>query len=434
MGYAIAAVAPLVVLSLVGLGVAYFLRGRVELRLVTKEEVQRDEENERLREQLARSQRLESVGQLAGGVAHDFNNLLAVILNYASFVLDDLPEGDARREDVAEIKRAAERARDLTHQLLVFSRRELTLPQVVDVGRSLEAARNLLRPTIGEHIDLRMDAAAPLWRTKLGAGQLEQVLVNLAVNARDAMPAGGMLDLVVENVVIGRRGAPAGLAPGRYVRLIVRDTGSGMSAETAARAFEPFFSTKPTGKGTGLGLATVYGIATQAGGSVELESTEGEGTTVTLHLPATDELLLAAEPEPRGPDRGAGRRVLVVEDEEAVRALTVRLLREHGYEVLEAADGRAGLERCVQADGALDLLLTDVVMPTMSGAELVAQVHELQPSLPVLYVSGYAGDVMPGASRPEDGAQLLQKPFSREALLRAVDEALGTPTGAPSSA
>ncbi len=199
MGYLIAAVAPLAVLLLVGLGVAYFLRGRVELRLRTKEEVQRDEENERLREQLARSQRLESVGQLAGGVAHDFNNLLAVILNYASFVIDDLDEGDTRREDVREIKRAAERARDLTHQLLVFSRRELTLPQVVDVGRTLEESRNLVRSTVGEHIDLRMDAAAPLWHTKLGAGQLEQVLVNLAVNARDAMSAGGVLELVVSN-------------------------------------------------------------------------------------------------------------------------------------------------------------------------------------------------------------------------------------------
>jgi two-component system, cell cycle sensor histidine kinase and response regulator CckA len=434
MGYAIAAIAPLVVLALVGLGVAYFLRGRVELRLVTKEEVQRDEENERLREQLARSQRLESVGQLAGGVAHDFNNLLAVILNYASFVIDDLEEGDPRREDVQEIKRAAERARDLTHQLLVFSRRELTLPQVVDVGRSLEAARNLLRPTIGEHIDLRMGAAAPLWRTKLGAGQLEQVLVNLAVNARDALPSGGVLELAVSNVVVGRRGGPAGLAPGRYVRLVVRDDGSGMSAETSARAFEPFFSTKPTGKGTGLGLATVYGIATQAGGTIELASIEGEGTTVTLHLPATDEPLLGVEPEPRGPGPGAGRRVLVVEDEAAVRALTVRLLREHGFSVLEAADGRAGLECCVETHGELDLLVTDVVMPAMSGAELVAQVRVLQPTLPVLYVSGYAGDVMPGASRPEDGAQLLQKPFSREALLRAVDEALGAPAGAPAKA
>ncbi len=215
------------------------------------------------------------------------------------------------------------------------------------------------------------------------------------------------------------------------MRLAVRDSGSGMNAETSARAFEPFFSTKPTGKGTGLGLATVYGIATQAGGSVEIESGEGRGTTVTLHLPATDEPLLDAEPEPPVPGRGAGRRVLVVEDEEAVRALTVRLLREHGYHVLEAADGRAGLECCVEADGALDLLVTDVVMPTMSGVELVAQVHALQPSLPVLYVSGYAGGVMPGASRPEDGAQLLQKPFSGEALLRAVDEALGTPAGAP---
>jgi signal transduction histidine kinase/CheY-like chemotaxis protein len=432
--YVLVATASLIVLLLVGVAVLYGLRGRVELRLVSREQVERDEENERLHEQLARSQRLESVGQLAGGVAHDFNNLLAVILNYASFVIDDLPEGDSRRDDVVEIQRAAERARDLTHQLLVFSRRELTRSEVVDVGRSLEAARNLLRPTIGEHIDLRMSAAPPLWRTKLGAGQLEQVLVNLAVNARDAMPGGGVLELTASNVVIARRGAPPGLAPGRYVRLIVRDDGSGMSAETAARAFEPFFSTKPTGKGTGLGLATVYGIATKAGGGVEIESSAGEGTVVSLHLPATDEPLAGAEPERRRPVAGAGRRVLVVEDEEAVRALTVRLLREHGYEVIEAADGLDGVERCVQLHGELDLVVTDVVMPVLSGVELVAKLHELHPHLPVLYVSGYAGDVLPGAARPEDGAQLLQKPFSREALLRAVDEALGAPTGATASA
>jgi two-component system, cell cycle sensor histidine kinase and response regulator CckA len=394
---------------------------RIDVRLRTKEQARLEREAERLRERLARSQRLESVGQLAGGVAHDFNNLLAVILNYASFVIDDLDAGDPRREDVVEIRRAAERARDLTHQLLVFSRRDSSLPEVIDVGQALSSAENLLRRTIGAHIELDVDVARGLWKTKLGAGQLEQVLVNLAVNSRDAMEQGGVLSVKARNVHVHER---SGLEPGPYVRLVVRDTGSGMPPDVAARAFDPFFTTKPPGKGTGLGLATVYGIATQSGGSVELDSREGAGTAVTLHLPATDDAPVPPALRDGVLRPGDGLRVLVVEDEEAVRALTVRLLREQGYDVVEASDGSEGLERCTENAESLDLLVTDVVMPGMSGPELVASVRERFPSLAALYVSGYAGDLVPGAARVDEGAPVLQKPFSREGLLRAVGDAL----------
>jgi two-component system, cell cycle sensor histidine kinase and response regulator CckA len=395
-----------------GLLLVWVIRSKLDVRLRTKGDARRDEEARRLSEQLERSARLETVGQLAGGVAHDFNNLLAVILNYASFVLGDLPADDPRREDVVEIRRAAERARDLTHQLLVFSRREMALPEVVDVAEALAAAENLLRRTIGAHIELHTYVAPDVLRVTLGAGQLEQVLLNLAVNARDAMPGGGRLEIRAENA-----------EGGRTVRLTVRDDGVGMPADTAEHAFDPFFTTKPSGKGTGLGLATIYGIVTRASGTVALRSRPGAGTTVTIELPGTDATPRSAEPT-SVPGSGVGRCVLVVEDEEAVRTLTARTLREQGYEVMEARDGVEGLERCRQAGGSLDLLLTDVVMPGLSGIDLGARARELNPGLPIVYVSGYTGDLVPSGTRMEESGEVLAKPFDREALLRAVEDAL----------
>jgi two-component system, cell cycle sensor histidine kinase and response regulator CckA len=403
---------PLLVEIAGALLLVWVFRSKLDVQLRTKGDALRDEEARRLSEQLERGARLETVGQLAGGVAHDFNNLLAVILNYASFVLGDLSPDDPRREDVAEIRRAAERARDLTHQLLVFSRREMALPEVVDVAEALAAAENLLRRTIGAHIELHTYVAPEVLRVTLGAGQLEQVLLNLAVNARDAMPDGGRLEIRAENG-----------EGGRTVRLTVRDDGVGMPADTAEHAFDPFFTTKPSGKGTGLGLATIYGIVTRASGTVALRSRPGAGTTVTIELPGTEATPRSAEPTPV-PGSGAGRCVLVVEDEEAVRALTARTLREQGYEVMEARDGAEGLERCRQAGASLDLLLTDVVMPGLSGIDLGARARELNPGLPIVYVSGYTGDLLPSGTRMEESGDVLAKPFDREALLRAVEDAL----------
>jgi two-component system, cell cycle sensor histidine kinase and response regulator CckA len=379
------------------------------------------EREEQLEQQLQRVRRLESIGQLAGGVAHDFNNLLAVILNFAEFALDEAEEGSGLHADIDQIRRAAERASGLTRQLLVFSRRDPVDVRVVDLNEALAGTEEMLRRTIGEHIELRSHPAPALWPTRAGGGQLEQVLVNLAVNGRDAMPDGGRLTIRTANTEV----APPDLPRGRWVLLTVEDTGTGMPANVAAQAFDPFFTTKPKGQGTGLGLASVYGIVSQAGGEVSIESRVGRGTKVSIWLPAAEETPQAPAATAGGQSpAGHGETILVVEDEDEVRALTSRILGDHGYEVLQAPNGEVALEECASVHDHIDLLVTDVVMPAMSGAELAERLLQTRPDMKVLYMSGYTSDVVLRHGPRDRDAAVLEKPFSAERLLFRVRECL----------
>jgi PAS domain S-box-containing protein len=368
-------------------------------------------ERKRLEAQLRQSQRLESVGQLAGGIAHDFNNFLSVIRGYARFLMDAMDEEEPLRSDAVEIDRAAERASRLTSQLLVFSRAEVVQRRVVDLTEVLGGLTSLLARTLGEDVSFQTDVERPLRRVEADPTQMEQVLVNLVVNARDAMPSGGELRIELANATGALDGANA-------VRVTVRDTGDGMPPDVVERAFEPFYTTKPKGEGTGLGLATVYGIVTQTGGTVEIQSAPGAGTTIELLLPATDAEPPAAPASDNGADGATrGRTILVVEDEEAVRRLTCRILTREGYTVLEAPDGPRAIDTWDEHPGAIDLLLTDVVMPGMSGKELADRLG-IEP----VFMSGYTDDVI--SRHGMDGVRLVQKPFDAQTLLGAIRSAL----------
>jgi PAS domain S-box-containing protein len=384
----------------------------------------------RLEARLHQSERLESVGQLAGGIAHDFNNLLAVILSYARFLRDELEEGHPLRDDVKEIEWAAERAADLTHQLLIFSRRDKAEPVPLDLNAIVRDTERLLARTIGEHVELSTTSSEVPCPVLADPGQIEQVLLNLAVNARDAMPDGGRISIETECLELDAAEAKARVGAGarRYVRLAVSDTGHGMNGEVAARAFEPFFTTKRVGEGTGLGLASVYGIVTQAGGHIDLSSEPGVGTTVTVHLPAT-EMPASATADTDGHLRaelleGAGETVLLVEDEDAVRDLTRRILAGHGYDVVPTDTVQDALQMCEQRDRNIDLLLTDVVMPEMSGPDLAERAASLRPGLRVLFMSGYTSEIVASRGGDNGSVPFLGKPFTTEALLRSVRDAL----------
>jgi len=381
------------------------------------------EEKEALEAALQRSQRMESLGQLAGGVAHDFNNLLAVILNYAEFVGEELGDDHAAAADVAEIVRATQRAADLTRQLLVFSRHDHHRPEPVDVNRVALETQRLLDRTLGEDVELAVVPAAEPVHVLADRGQLEQVLMNLVLNARDAMPRGGRVIVSIgEGVLTAQEAATRGVRAGRVVRVDVADDGEGMSRETAERAFDPFFTTKPKGRGTGLGLATVYGIVTGAGGHIEIESHIQEGTTITMHLPLADPERPATEAAPTPLDDSNGKTVMVVEDEDAIRTLTRRILTRQGYDVVEADNPEHAISLCETTKP--DLLLTDVVMPGMSGKDLSKHLRELHPDLRVLFMSGYTDNVMDRYGLDTSGDSLLQKPFNGRELLTAVQEAL----------
>jgi hypothetical protein len=400
-----------------------------------QERLKSQAERERLEAQLHQSQRLESLGQLAGGVAHDFNNLLAVMLNYTTFVAEEVAEAaaddrtgrwTAARHDIAQVLRAGQRATELTHQLLAFGRRELVRPQVLDLNGVVREVEQLLERTLGEHVQLHTDLAVDPWPVLADPGQLIQVLVNLAVNARDAMPEGGTLTIGTTNRHLDAAAAAAhhGLVEGRHVELRIADTGTGIAPEIAERIFEPFFTTKPKGEGTGLGLATVYGIVTQAGGSIAMRSAPGAGTAFSMLLPATDqEAVTVPQPPASRPGRG-GETVLVVEDEEALREVTRRILTRNGYRVLTASGGPEAIKIAEHTDDHVHLLLTDVIMPHMLGTELAAKIRELRPSARVLYMSGYAQPILASQGTLPPGLAIVEKPFSEPDLVQRVREVL----------
>jgi PAS domain S-box-containing protein len=379
-------------------------------------------ERRALEDRVRQGQRLESLGQLAGGIAHDFNNLLNVMLNYAKFIAS-ATDGEAR-EDAQEVINAGEAAARLTRQLLTFARREPVELQALDLNAVVEDIHGLLARSIGEDIHLVVRAAAVPVITA-DRGQVEQILLNLAVNARDAMPGGGTLTIESSTVELDEEYVQLhpDATPGRYVQLAVSDTGTGMSGDVAARAFEPFFTTKAAHSGTGLGLATVHGIVSGAGGSISLYSEDGLGTTMRVYFPVA----AGAVVTPRGghrrePRPGCGQSVLVVEDHDAVRALTVRMLRRNGYEVTEARDPLDALGRA--AERQFDLVLTDVVMPEMSGRAVADHIRSANPSQAVLFMSGYSDGVLGPSGVLDLGVALVQKPFTEAALLDAVSEAL----------
>ena len=383
----------------------------------------------RLEEQLLQAQKMEAVGRLAGGIAHDFNNLLTVINGYSEMLLDSFSPGDPVRTDIEQIHRAGERAASLTRQLLAFSRRQVMEFRVIRLNALLTGLGKMLTRLIGEDIRLVLKLAPELGSVRADPGQIEQVVMNLAVNARDAMPAGGTLTLETANIELnhGTVETYGELAPGLYVLLAISDTGVGMTPEVQQHLFEPFFTTKEIGKGTGLGLATVYGIIKQSGGDIRVQSAPGQGTTFSIFLPRVME-----EAAGSAMDRGALPRgqemILVVEDQEEVRQLTARVLQSLGYTVLEATDGKEALRILRALPTQVDLVLTDVIMPEMSGSELLAQLRLTWPGLRALYTSGYPDDELTRHGVLGERVRFIQKPFSPEALAQNVREVLDGPT------
>jgi two-component system cell cycle sensor histidine kinase/response regulator CckA len=381
----------------------------------------------RLEEQLRQSQKMEAVGQLAGGIAHDFNNLLTAILGSTQLLLHNTPAGDARREDAEEIRHAGLRAAELTRQLLAFSRRQVLAPKVLDVNAVVANMDRMLRRLLGEDVELATSRDPAAGTVNADPGQLEQVLLNLAVNARDAMPGGGRLSIGTTRVTLHeehverRHRMPAG----DYVCLAVADTGVGMDETTQAHLFEPFFTTKEVGKGTGLGLATVYGIVKQSGGYIWVYSEAGHGTTVKIYLPRVPGVAESPVPAPEPQQvRGGDETVLLVEDAAPVRTLARRSLEARGYRVLEAADGPSALQLSARHLDGIDILVTDVVMPGMSGRELAERLAPERPSMKVLYTSGYTDDAMVRQGVLSAGVAFLQKPFVPDTLARKVREVL----------
>jgi two-component system, cell cycle sensor histidine kinase and response regulator CckA len=387
---------------------------------------------QRLENRLQQAERLESLGRLAGGVAHDFNNLLAVILNCADFVAEANVGNDAVRADIDHIRHAAERAARLTRQLLIFGRREQAKLEALDLNLITADLQDLLARSIGENIKLIVDPGAGLPAVRADRSQLEQVLVNLAVNARDAMPDGGTLTIETSLVQLDDEFARLnpGARPGCHVALSVSDTGVGMGPDVVGRIFEPFFTTKPPGKGTGLGLATVHGIVIAAGGSLTVESAQGVGTTIRAFFPSADETAQApAAPIAASAHRGGGRTILIVEDEPAVLEVTARILRRNGYQVQATASGSQALALAAEHD--IDLLLTDQVMPEISGPELADLIRRIRPETAVLYMSGYSQDIS-GARRASAADLLVRKPFTEQTLLDGIQAALAAPGPEPS--
>ena len=371
-----------------------------------------------LEEQLRQAQKMEAIGQLAGGIAHDFNNILTTITGYSELLLEALDDDSAHYRHATRIRQAAERATALTSQLLDYARRRHLVPEALDVNAVVRNMGRMLRPLIGEHIELRLELSDDVAGTRADRSGFEQVIMNLAVNARDALGAGGILTIRTEIAEIDDvRAKAADIAAGRYVMISAVDDGEGMDAATRARVFEPFFTTKRIGKGTGLGLSTVYGIVKQSGGHITVESELGRGTQFRIYMPAIELPRRTTEPIEIPSPPPLGMTVLVVEDEVTVRDLVERYLRRAGYDVLVALDPPHALE--LASEHSIDLLVTDVVMPIMGGDVLAQRLREMQPNVRVLYISGYPDDSRTGVPRVSNSV-LLPKPFTPQVLVREV--------------
>jgi signal transduction histidine kinase/CheY-like chemotaxis protein len=388
------------------------------------------EDRRRLEAELRQAQKLEAIGHLAGGVAHDFNNILMVIQGYTDLLLAEAPETGTTRSDLGEIREAARRGSDLTRQLLAFGRKQVLTMRPLDLNAVLADTSHMLSRLIGESIRLELRTASAACPIEADRVQLEQVLMNLAVNARDAMSGRGTLHIALDRVIVETetRDVPAG----PYARLTVRDTGCGMDASTRERIFEPFFTTKAAGKGSGLGLSTVYGVVKQLGGHIEVESTPLQGTTFTIHFPATAKPVAPrSDASPAHVTAGRAETVLLVEDDRAVRTVVDNVLRRHGYAVLQAAGAREALLTAQQHAGAIDLVLADVIMPEMSGPEMVTLLAERHPETRAVYLSGYSAETLVREGVLTPRAPLVQKPVSPRDLLHAVRSALGTSPRGP---
>ncbi len=387
-------------------------------------------DRKRLEADFLQAQKMEAVGRLAGGVAHDFNNLLTAVIGYSDLLLMRLPESNSQRREVTEIRRAAERGAALTKQLLAFSRRQVIESQVVDLNALVTRMADLLRRVIGDDVELVLDLRQQLGRVRVDPAQVEQALMNLAVNARDAMASGGSLTLTTGNMEVdaARSARLEGLATGTYVTLTISDTGAGMDEATRARIFEPFYTTKGPGQGTGLGLSMVHGMVHQSGGSIEVTSSLGRGTSFRLYFPRVE----SPASDPPAPERSvpAGARgktegrILLAEDETPLRALIHEVLETQGFEVLAADSGRQALSKARELLDPMDLLITDVIMHDIGGLELARELRVRWPGLPVLYISGYTGDSVAQLRSLEQGTNFLQKPFGPDELCRRVREIL----------
>ena len=392
------------------------------LRDITKER--------NLEAQFLQSQKMEAVGRLAGGIAHDFNNLLTVTLGYCDLALARIGSLDPLRRDLEEIRKASDRCAALTRQILAFSRKQILVPKVINLGDVVADMDNMLRRLIGEDIDLVSVGGKGLWNVKADPGQVEQVIANLAVNARDAMPRGGKLTIEASNVVLDETYTSGHqyVSPGSYVMLAVSDTGRGMDEGTLERIFEPYFTTKELGKGTGLGLSTVYGIVKQSGGHINVYSEPGIGTTFKMYFPAIEEKVtdISKAAALLSEELRGGETILVVEDEELVRMTIREILARYGYTVLEAQSGGEAVDLCSRRQGTIHLMLTDVVMPGMNGVELSKRLAPMQPGMKVLFMSGYTADAIVHQGILDPGIAFIHKPFTMDSLARKVREVLGS--------
>jgi signal transduction histidine kinase/ActR/RegA family two-component response regulator len=383
------------------------------------------QERDALIDRLRQSHKMESMGRIVGGVAHDFNNILGTMLASVDFLIEELPAGGTPRADAETIRASVQRGAELTQQLLAFSRQQVLEPKVVNLNDLVSDTQRMLMRTLGEDIAIRVSLGDRLAAVRVDPGQVQQILLNLSVNARDAMPSGGALSIQTRNVVLTEATSRAHSVakPGQYVVLTVSDEGTGMSAATLAQIFEPFFTTKPKGRGTGLGLSTVFGIVEQSGGHIRVVSAPGKGTTFWVFLPAVGERPHeAAEPREAALPRGT-ETILLAEDDDELRTLTARVLTAQGYRVLEASDGVDALRVAEEHSGALDLLTTDMVMPAMGGHDLANELTARRPGLKVLFVSGYS-DEMVGRGALGPGDAFLQKPVDPKTLARKVREVL----------